>query len=69
MISRLALTVILYAASAVMIWASCKSDCRDAYQSEIESCHQQYDAPDDADDLQTCLQDAKDQYDSCLEGV
>ena len=44
----------------------CKSDCRDEYQSEIESCHQQYDDPEDALDLQTCLQDAKDQHDDCI---
>ena len=66
-IKRLLLLLTLYTASAAMIWAGCKSDCRDEYQSEIESCHLLYDDPDDADDLQICVQDAKDQYNDCIE--
>jgi hypothetical protein len=66
-VKRLALIVLLCCVSAAMIWAGCKSDCRDEYQSEIESCHLLNDDPDDADDLQICLQDAKDQYDACVE--
>lgn len=66
-IKRLLLVLTLNTASAAIIWAGCKSDCRDEYQSEIESCHQQYDDPDDADDLKMCLQDAKDQYNDCIE--
>jgi hypothetical protein len=50
-----------------MVWAGCKSDCRDDYDSEVDSCHQRYDDPDDADDLQRCLRDAKDAYESCIE--
>ena len=57
----------LNTASAAMIWAGCKSDCRDEYQSEIESCHLLHDEPDEAEDLQICLRDAKDEYEECLE--
>jgi hypothetical protein len=41
--------------SSAMIWAGCKSDCRDEYDSEIESCKSQYDDPDDADELRQCI--------------
>lgn len=67
MAGRLVISDMLYIATATIIWAGCKSDCRDEYQSEIESCHSLHDDPDEADDLQVCLQDAKDQYDSCIE--
>jgi hypothetical protein len=66
-IKRLMLLVALFAGSLAMVWAGCKSDCRDDYDSEVDSCHQRYDDPDDADDLQRCLRDAKDAYESCIE--
>ena len=50
------------------VWAGCKSDCRDEYDSAIESCKSQYDEPDDADTLMSCIDDAKDEYESCIEG-
>ena len=53
--------------SSATIWAGCKSDCRDEYDSEIESCKSQYDDPDDADELRQCIQNAKDEYESCIE--
>lgn len=58
------LTVVL---PAGIIWAGCKSDCRDEYESEVDSCKMLYDDPDDADDLQLCIQNARDDYDSCIE--
>jgi len=46
--------------------AGCKSDCRDDYDSELESCKSTYDDPDDADELQQCIQNATDDYESCI---
>lgn len=48
-----------------IVWAGCKSDCRDEYDSEVESCKLMYDDPDDSDDLRMCIENAKDDYDSC----
>ena len=47
--------------------SGCKTDCRDEYESERDSCMLLYDDPDDADDLQMCLQEAKSTYDDCVE--
>jgi hypothetical protein len=47
-------------------WAGCKSDCQDDYQSEVESCRANYDDPDEADDLQICFDNAKKEYESCV---
>ena len=52
--------------SASPAWAGCKSDCQDDYQSEVESCRANYDDPDDADELQICMDNAKSEYDSCV---
>ena len=46
--------------------ADCKSDCQDQYESATESCREQYDDPNDADELQTCMENAKSEYDSCI---
>jgi hypothetical protein len=43
------------------------SDCKDEYDSAVESCRLLYDEPDDADDLQDCIQSAKDEYQPCVE--
>ncbi len=48
-------------------WADCKADCQTEYQSELNLCKTQYDDPDDADDLKTCMDDARKGYESCLE--
>ena len=48
-------------------WADCKFDCRDEYDSAIETCKSQYDKPDDSDTLISCIDDAKDGYESCIE--
>jgi hypothetical protein len=50
-----------------MIWAGCVSDCKDEYDSVVQSCKERYDDPDDAEDLQQCIQSAKDEYQSCIE--
>ena len=47
--------------------AGCKSDCRDAYESEVESCQDQYDDPGEAAMLKVCIDDAKSQYQSCID--
>lgn len=46
--------------------AGCISDCRDEYDSEVDSCRTQYDEPDEADDLRQCIDNAKDEYDDCV---
>jgi hypothetical protein len=66
-IKRYTLPLILLAASSVLVWAGCISDCKDNYDSEVESCKMLYDDPDEADELQQCIQDAKDEYQSCVE--
>jgi hypothetical protein len=52
---------------AAIVWAGCKSDCQDEYQSDVETCHLLNDDPDDSDDLALCIQSAKDDYESCVE--
>ncbi len=47
-------------------WAGCKSDCQEDYQSEVESCKTNYEDPEDADELQMCMDDAKSEYQSCI---
>ena len=47
--------------------AGCISDCRDEYESERQHCVTMYDDPDDADDLQTCLRNAREEYETCVE--
>ena len=48
-------------------WADCKSDCQKEYESMVKSCREQYDDPDDADELQICFDSAKGDYDSCID--
>ena len=57
---------ILVLLCASPVWADCKSDCQTEYESEITSCKAQYDDPEDADDLQSCLDNAKTEYGSCV---
>ena len=66
-IKRLVLPLVLFSASSAMIWAGCISDCKDDYDSEVESCKSQYEDPEDAEDLELCIQSAKDEYQSCIE--
>lgn len=64
--NRIGLTALLLSLSAV-VWAGCKSDCRDEYGSEVESCQLLHDDPDDSDMLTMCVGSAKDDYESCLD--
>ena len=66
-IKRFMLLVVLFTISSAMIWAGCISDCKDEYDSAVASCKQQYDDPEDAEDLELCIQSAKDDYQSCIE--
>jgi hypothetical protein len=66
-IKRLILLLLSLFASSVLVWAGCVSDCKDDYDSALESCKSMYDDPDDADDLEQCIQSAKDEYQSCVE--
>ena len=59
----LIIVVLLYGSNA---WAGCKSDCQEEFESAVESCKTQYDDPDDADELQTCMDNAKSEYESCI---
>ena len=61
------LAAFLVIAAARIVWAGCKSDCRDEYTAEVESCNRRYDEPDDADDLRRCVENAKETYDGCVE--
>ena len=47
---------------------ACKSDCRDQYESQVEACNSTYDDPQDSEDLRTCIDNSKNDYDSCIEG-
>jgi hypothetical protein len=47
--------------------AGCKSDCREAYDSAVESCKAMYDDPNDAGMLATCVDNAKSEYESCIQ--
>jgi hypothetical protein len=60
----LAMVVLLCASNA---WAGCKSDCQDEYQSEVESCKELHDDPDDADMIKMCIDNAKSEYESCID--
>ena len=46
---------------------ACKSDCRDQYESQVEACNSTYDDPQDSEDLRTCIDNSKNDYDSCIE--
>jgi hypothetical protein len=59
------LTMLIFV-SASPTWADCKSDCQNDYQSEVESCKANYEDPDDADELQICIDNVKSGYESCI---
>jgi hypothetical protein len=48
-------------------WSGCKSECRDAYESEVESCYGGYPDPDEASDLMMCIDSASGDYESCIQ--
>jgi len=47
--------------------AGCKSECRDGYESEVEWCKDHYDDPGDAGMLKECIDDAKSEYQLCID--
>jgi hypothetical protein len=48
--------------------AGCGEECDARYSSDIDDCRSQYgDDPADADDLASCIQEARDDYRSCLD--
>jgi hypothetical protein len=47
--------------------AGCKSDCRDQYDSARDDCVATYDDPEEADDLQMCLEEARSTYEECIQ--
>ncbi len=47
--------------------AGCKSDCRETYESEVEACKGAYADPGEAGELQTCIDEATSQYQSCID--
>jgi hypothetical protein len=48
--------------------AGCGEECDARYSSDIDDCRSQYGAdPADAGDLASCIQDARDDYRSCLD--
>jgi hypothetical protein len=48
--------------------ATCGAECDSQYSSAIDDCRSQYgDDPADADDLTNCIQEARDDYRSCLD--
>ncbi len=47
-------------------WADCRSDCQEDYNSEVSSCREQFDDPDDADELKICLDNALSEYNTCV---
>ncbi len=51
----------------VSLEGGCKTDCRETYESEVESCKLLHDDPDDTDELTLCIEAAKDDYDSCID--
>ncbi len=46
--------------------AGCKSDCQETYESEVEVCKGAYDDPGDAGELQACIDEAINQFQSCM---
>ena len=59
--------VILILANVAASSGGCVSDCRDNYEAEVENCKLLYDDPDDADSLQMCIDEARHQYDDCVD--
>lgn len=47
--------------------AGCKSDCSDEYESERSSCDMLWPEADESEDLTICIEDAKSEYENCVE--
>jgi hypothetical protein len=63
----LILFAMLLLSAATLVWAECKTDCKDEYEVAIESCKSSYGDPADAEMLSHCIQTAKYEYESCIE--
>jgi hypothetical protein len=61
------LLVFLFFFCASNAGADCKSDCEEDYLKAKDECGATYDATGDADERQICLDQAKADYESCLE--
>jgi hypothetical protein len=59
--------VIYLAAVTTLVWASCISECDEKLDSAIAECKMQYDNLNNADDLQKCIDSAKEDHQSCVE--
>jgi hypothetical protein len=57
--------VILFCASNA--GADCKERCEQDYNTAQEECNTTFSATNDADQLQNCIDQAKADYESCLE--
>jgi len=47
--------------------AGCVSDCKDEFDSEIQSCKLIWDDPDDSYMLESCIDNAKSSYQWCID--
>ena len=57
--------VVLFCASNA--GADCKSDCQDTYDTAVSDCQSEYDGPYDTNQRQNCIDEAKADYESCIE--
>jgi hypothetical protein len=47
--------------------ATCGEECDQQYSSDVDDCHSNFgDDPADAEDLASCIQDARDDHGSCV---
>jgi len=47
--------------------ATCGEECDQQYSSDVDDCHSNFgDDPADAEDLASCIQNARDDYGSCV---
>jgi len=61
-----AYTTLFTACALLVVATSAHAGCKSDYQDAIESCHLMHDDPSEADDLAMCIQDAQDEYQSCV---
>ncbi len=67
-VATICLVALVTVAFAGWLGATCGEDCGSTLQSETQSCHQNYGQdPEEANDLATCIQNAQDGYQSCLQ--
>ncbi|MEN6439740.1 MAG: hypothetical protein ABFD97_14290 [Syntrophobacter sp.] len=48
-------------------WAECKAECREAYESAVESCQSSFTDPAGLEDLQACMESAEEAYGDCMD--